>query len=71
MKRLVSISLLLCIITMTACSRKETPPSAVEGKVASDLTDRDLAGKETRLSYLKGKVAFVNYWATSAHPDVR
>ena len=51
MKRLVSISLLLCIITLTACSRKETPQSAaLEGKVASDFTVRDLAGKETRLS---------------------
>jgi hypothetical protein len=45
MKRLVSISLQLCIITMTACSRIKTPQSAVEGKVAPDFTVRDLAGK--------------------------
>ena len=60
MKHLASISPLLCIITLTACSRKETPPSAMEGKVASDFTVRDLVGKETGLSYLKGKVALVN-----------
>jgi len=71
MKRLVSISLLLSIITLTACSGKETPPSTVECKVVPDFTVRDLAEKETRLSFLKGKVAFVNYWASCALPAVR
>jgi cytochrome oxidase Cu insertion factor (SCO1/SenC/PrrC family) len=64
MKGLVSISLLFCIITLTACSRKETTQPAVERKVAPDFTVRDLTGKETRPSDLKGKVALVNYWAT-------
>jgi thiol-disulfide isomerase/thioredoxin len=68
MKRLVSISLLLCIVTLIACSRKETPQPAMEGKAAPDFTVRDLAGKETRLSDLKGKVALVNFWATWCPP---
>jgi thiol-disulfide isomerase/thioredoxin len=68
MKRLVSIALLLCIIILTACSRKETAQLAMEGKAAPDFTVRDLAGKETRLSDLKGKVALVNFWATWCPP---
>ena len=69
MKRLVSIALLLCIITLTtACSRKETPQPAMEGKAAPDFNVRDLAGKETRLSELKGKVVLVNFWATWCPP---
>lgn len=68
MKRLVSISVLLCIITLTACSREETAQPAMEGKVAPDFTVRDLAGKETKLSELKGKVALVNFWATWCPP---
>lgn len=68
MKRLVSISLLLIIITMTACSRKETAQPAVEGRPAPDFTVRDLTGKETRLSDLKGNVVLVNLWATWCPP---
>jgi len=68
MKRLVSILLILCIITLTACSRKESSRPAIEGKPAPDFTVRDLAGKETRLSDLKGKVALVNFWATWCPP---
>lgn len=68
MKRLVSIALLLCIIILTACSRKETAQPALEGKPAPDFNVRDLAGKETRLSDLKGKVTLVNFWATWCPP---
>jgi len=68
MKRIVSISLLLIVIMLIACSRKERAQPALEGKAAPDFTVRDLAGKETRLSDLKGKVALVNFWATWCPP---
>jgi peroxiredoxin len=68
MKRLVLISFLLFIVTLTACSRKESTQPALEGKPAPDFTVRDLDGHETRLSDLKGKVALVNFWATWCPP---
>jgi thiol-disulfide isomerase/thioredoxin len=36
--------------------------------VAPDFTVRDLVGKETRLSDLKGEVVLVNFWATWCPP---
>jgi thiol-disulfide isomerase/thioredoxin len=68
MKRLVSIALLLCIITLIACTRKEAAQPPIEGMTAPDFTVRDFEGKVTRLSDLKGKVALVNFWATWCPP---
>jgi thiol-disulfide isomerase/thioredoxin len=68
MKRLVAIALLFSIITLAGCSRKEEPQPALEGSVAPDFTVRDLVGKETRLSDLKGEVVLVNFWATWCPP---
>ncbi len=68
MKRLALISFLSCIIALSACSRKEPARPAGEGRPAPDFTVRDLAGRETRLSDLKGKVAMVNFWATWCPP---
>jgi thiol-disulfide isomerase/thioredoxin len=68
MKRLVAIALLFSIITLAGCSRKEEPQAALEGSVAPDFTVRDLVGKETRLSDLKGEVVLVNFWATWCPP---
>ncbi len=68
MKLLALITLFLCIIALSACSRKEPAKPAIEGRPAPDFTVRDLAGRETRLSDLKGKVALVNFWATWCPP---
>jgi peroxiredoxin len=68
MKRLVSIIFLICIISMTGCSTRETPQPAEEGKPAPDFTLVDLAGQKTRLSDFKGKVVLVNFWATWCPP---
>lgn len=68
MKRLVSVVLILCIVALTACTRKEELKPALEGNPAPDFTLRDLAGHETRLADLKGKVVLVNFWATWCPP---
>lgn len=42
--------------------------SSVSGKPAPELKLKDLDGKEVALSDLKGKVVFVNFWATWCGP---
>jgi peroxiredoxin len=68
MKRFVTILLLLSFIAVAACSRREAPQPAMEGKPAPDFTLPDLDGQKTRLSDLKGKVVLVNFWATWCPP---
>jgi thiol-disulfide isomerase/thioredoxin len=41
---------------------------SVQGKPAPELKLKDLDGKEVALSDLKGKVVFVNFWATWCGP---
>jgi thiol-disulfide isomerase/thioredoxin len=40
----------------------------VEGKPAPDLRLKDIAGHDVSLADLKGKVVFVNFWATWCDP---
>ncbi len=68
MKRYLSLLLLVLLLGLTACSDKESKVSAVEGSEAPDFTLPDLAGKQTRLSDLKGNVVMVNFWATWCPP---
>jgi thiol-disulfide isomerase/thioredoxin len=42
--------------------------SSAEGKPAPDLSLKDLDGKDVSLASLKGKVVFVNFWATWCGP---
>jgi thiol-disulfide isomerase/thioredoxin len=51
-----------------ANSAKESVARAIEGAAAPDFTVKDLAGQEVKLSALKGKVVFVNFWATWCPP---
>ncbi len=76
MKRLTVMLLLMMLAFVVAgCSRsdekskeKTTASKAVEGAMAPDFTARDLAGKEVKLSDLRGKVVLVNFWATWCPP---
>src|SRR5262245_44098483 len=45
---------------------EKTDPST--GKLAPDVTFKDLDGKAVPLSQYKGKVVFVNFWATWCEP---
>ena len=44
------------------------PTSSIAGKPAPDLKLKDLDGKDVSLGDLKGKVVFVNFWATWCDP---
>jgi peroxiredoxin len=72
MKRLVLIVILLCL-ALFGCSKQEKDKSAPvsqlrEGTAAPDFTLKDLNGRDVSLSSLKGKVVFLNFWATWCPP---
>ncbi len=75
MKRLIVLSLLMLAVVSAGCSKKEEAGRAkgravkvVEGSMAPDFEAKDLAGKEVKLSDLRGKVVLVNFWATWCPP---
>lgn len=43
---------------------KADPGQALVGHAAPDFTLKDLSGKEMSVADLKGKVAFLNFWAS-------
>jgi peroxiredoxin len=68
MKRITLVFLLLFVVALPACSRKEAPKAPLEGKIAPDFALPDLAGRTTRLADQRGKVVLVNFWATWCPP---
>jgi peroxiredoxin len=65
MKRLFFAALMLCTM-LAACTRSNEP--VTEGKAAPDFALKDLSGQPVQLSQLKGKVVFLNFWATWCPP---
>ena len=66
MKKIAVLVLASCfVLFITACG--ESPVASV-GKPAPDFDTVDLEGKVWSLSKLKGKVVFVNFWATWCAP---
>ena len=63
MKRLALLVFLLAFAIITS-----TALSFASDKTAPDFTLTDLSGKSISLSDLKGKVIFVNFWATWCGP---
>src|SRR5271154_2822801 len=49
-------------------SASDTGGGDVKGKAAPDLRLKDVDGKDVALADLKGKVVFVNFWATWCEP---
>ena len=68
MKRYLCLSLMLLLIALPGCSRKEAQQPAMEGNTAPDFVLKDLSGKEIKLSSLRGKVVVLNFWATWCPP---
>ena len=63
--------LALLLLVLVGCNRssQEAPPQAKAiGKPAPDFLLQDSKGKTWHLSELKGKVVFVNFWATWCAP---
>jgi thiol-disulfide isomerase/thioredoxin len=58
--------LVMMLCALPGCSRKEKP--ALEANTAPDFTLKDLAGKDVKLSSLRGKVVLLNFWATWCPP---
>ena len=66
MKKIAILILMGCLaLSIAACG--ESPVASV-GKPAPDFDTVDLEGKVWSLSKLKGKVVFVNFWATWCAP---
>lgn len=65
---LLTITACCFLFFVTACG--PPPQKAVVGQPAPDFTLLDTKGKAWTLSELKGKVVFVNFWATWCPPCV-
>ena len=53
-----------CASAASGKEAKELPPAPGVGRRAPDFTLTDLEGRQIRLSDLRGKVVFLNFWAT-------
>jgi peroxiredoxin len=65
--------IIVCCLLLPGCTKEkgsETPRASVarEGIQAPDFSLKDLSGTEVRLSSLRGKVVFLNFWATWCPP---
>ena len=64
-----SFSCLLLLGLLAGCQKKEEAPKVrTIGKPSPDFVLKDIKGKTWRLSDFKGKVVFVNFWATWCPP---
>jgi len=67
MKKLATLTLSLALVFVALALFTNTI-SAAEGKAAPDFALKDLGGKDISLDDYKGKVVFVNFWATWCPP---
>ena len=62
------ILIFLLSLLLVSCKKNETGPAAnipaTIGKTAPDFTLQDIKGRAWKLSDLRGKVVFINFWAT-------
>jgi peroxiredoxin len=58
--------LVLCALLFVACNKETSAPA--DQPLAADFTLRDLDGQLHKLSDYRGKVVFLNFWATWCPP---
>ncbi len=71
MRKLILALLALLVLPglMSGCQKRQQAPAVrTVGKPAPDFTLEDMNGKTWHLADLKGKVVFVNFWATWCPP---
>jgi peroxiredoxin len=73
MKKILLITLITLCVVISACSKEEKGKSVSsgnpqEGKTAPEFTLKDPDGREISLASLRGKVVFLNFWATWCPP---
>lgn len=72
MKRAFMVALLVCFVAFSGCSKDEKgkAPGGMlkEGSTAPDFILKDPAGRDVSLASLRGKVVFLNFWATWCPP---
>lgn len=71
MKRFLCLVVLVAVVSLTACTKKETAKTQgplQENSPAPAITVNSLNGKPLNLSDLKGKVVVLNFWATWCPP---
>lgn len=69
MRRLLPLSVLLLILALGGLSGCDTKtPGVGTAMTAPDFTLRDLNGREVTLSDYRGKIVFLNLWATWCPP---
>jgi len=72
MQRLLFLSLVCLFLSLTACSKKDTAKKvevAAEMSPAPDVSVVSISnGSTLKLTDLKGKVVFLNFWATWCPP---
>jgi len=70
---LIITALLTGLMLISGCTPASTPgsdqkPAPETGQEAPDFTLKDLDGNSVRLNDLRGKVVFLNFWATWCPP---
>ncbi|KAF0218609.1 MAG: alkyl hydroperoxide reductase/Thiol specific antioxidant/Mal [Geobacteraceae bacterium] len=66
MKRYIHVLLVILMFAVCSCAKEQAPPK--EGGIAPDFKLKNIAGEEVRLADLRGKVVFLNFWATWCPP---
>ncbi len=69
MKKIIFVLIASILLTCISFSMSETPPDKSSlGQKAAKIMVENLAGKKFDLSKTKGKVVFLNFWATWCPP---